>query len=319
MDPDELVRLAHERPHPEYDRLAADEQQLTFSELAQEAEQKLRVSAMDKNVLRTLDLLLPNGQYTNAAALLADRNAFPGITLQRFGATVNDLYGAPLDLAGRSVLAQFRAAVDFFTEFYVPERIDGASRTRQELIPLDAFREGMANALVHRDWQASATGIMVHMHPEKVVITSPGGLPPDITTEEYLEGRLSSLRNPVLAYVFFRLGHIERLGTGILRIREAYAESASAPEFDVRGNSVSVTLPLLRPRGAARASLRDDERRVHEAILSGGAATRKDVESATGFGKDKVTRILRRLVDSGLVARVGAGRGVRYHAGGIGS
>lgn len=65
----------------------------------------------------------------------------------------------------------------------------------------------------------------VSMFQDRIEISSPGGLPSGISEEEYLNGQVSKLRNPILGNVFFRLRLIERFGTGVLRIRDAYKGS----------------------------------------------------------------------------------------------
>ena len=76
-----------------------------------------------------------------------------------------------------------------------------------ELVPREAYREAIANALVHRCWDVNAS-INVRMFPDRIEVTSPGGLPDGITEEMYLAGGPFVARNPILANVFFRLGHI---------------------------------------------------------------------------------------------------------------
>ena len=90
-----------------------------------------------------------------------------------------------------------------------------------EKIPEAAFREAIANALIHRAWDV-ASQIRVSMFDDRIEIVSPGGLPSGITEEEYLSGKLSILRNRNLANVFYRLGFVEILGTGIIRIKQLY-------------------------------------------------------------------------------------------------
>jgi len=82
------------------------------------------------------------------------------------------------------------------------------------------------------------------MYDDKIVITSPGGLPSGISKEEYLTGNISYLRNPTVGNVFFRLGYIEIFGTGIGRIIENYELFAQKPTFEVFDNTVSVTLTV---------------------------------------------------------------------------
>lgn len=138
-----------------------------------------------------------------------------------------------------------------------------------------------------------------------------------MSEEEYQAGRFSRIRNPVLATAFLRLGYIEQLGTGVLRIKEAYADSATAPVFETRANSICVTLPLVEERAQKRSEELldgDEERAVFKAIQSAPSMTRRDIEDATGFGRDKVMRVIRRLLALDLVNRTGRGRTVRYSA-----
>src|SRR5699024_11693430 len=66
------------------------------------------------------------------------------------------------------------------------------SRKKVEKIPEAAFREAIANALIHRVWDVESQ-IKVSMFDDRIEIISPGGLPSGITEEEYLSGKLSVL------------------------------------------------------------------------------------------------------------------------------
>ena len=92
-----------------------------------------------------------------------------------------------------------------------------------ELILEKAFREAIANALVHTDYDIKAH-INVSMHCDCIEIVSIGGLPKSISKEEYIRGGISILRNPIIGMVFYRLNIIEKFGTGIKRIIECYKE-----------------------------------------------------------------------------------------------
>lgn len=58
-----------------------------------------------------------------------------------------------------------------------------------------------------------------------IEVSSPGGLPAGLSEKEYLKGNVSILRNPILGNIFYRLHMVEILGTGIVRIKEAYKDS----------------------------------------------------------------------------------------------
>ena len=85
---------------------------------------------------------------------------------------------------------------------YKRQIIQGAERKNIEKIPEAAFREAIANALIHRAWDVESQ-IRILMFDDRIEIISPGGLPAGITEEEYLSGKLSVLRNRNLANVFY--------------------------------------------------------------------------------------------------------------------
>ena len=149
----------------------------------------------------------------------------------------------------------------------------------------------------------------VGIHGDKVVVSSPGGLPEGVSVEEYLGGGISVPRNPTLANVFFRLDYIEQFGTGIARINEAYEDVTAKPRFEVRESSLVVTLPFVEE---ASAGLSSDETAVLNELSSTLLLSRGDIEWRTGFSKDKTVRILNSLALRGLVAKEGVGRSRRY-------
>lgn len=57
-------------------------------------------------------------------------------------------------------------------------------------LPEAAFREAIANALIHRVWDVDSQ-IRVSMYDDRIEVVSPGGLPSGITEDEYLSGKLS--------------------------------------------------------------------------------------------------------------------------------
>ena len=82
--------------------------------------------------------------------------------------------------------------------------------------------------------------LKISMFDDYIEIVSPGGLPKGLGESQYLEGQISILRNPIIGNVFFRLDIIERYGTGIQRIQEAYRNSVIKPQFDISENSIRI-------------------------------------------------------------------------------
>ena len=176
-----------------------------------------------------------------------------------------------------------------------------------EKIPEDAFREAIANALIHRAWDVEAR-IRVLMFDDRIEIVSPGGLPSGITEDEYLAGKLSVLRNRILANVFYRLGFVEIFGTGITRIKQLYETGLKKPDFEISENTIKIVLPVLEKD----LNLTDDERLIYKNLSKTMLKPISEIVSHVPFGKSKTTDILKSMIKKGAVKVEGRGRGTKY-------
>ena len=99
----------------------------------------------------------------------------PGIDIARFGGSINIIHSRHT-FESTSVLEQMQRTLEVFDTYYAYEEIVGFERITKTLVPREAFREAIANALVHRCWNVRAN-IKVGMFADRIEITSPGGLP----------------------------------------------------------------------------------------------------------------------------------------------
>lgn len=307
VDRTEFGRLVLTGRNLTFDEIASSRTDLTFSLLSQRLMEHLGLTAFDENSLRTLGLLNADGTYTKAAEIFSDRNGLAGIDIVKFGDNISELLDRKT-VAGESILEQYDAALEMYERYCTYETVSQAARKRVERAPFEAFREAVANALVHRTWDAAAN-VTISIHSNRVVIVSPGGLPSGVAAEDYLGGGISIPRNPIVANIFFRLDYIEQFGTGIARINEAYGNLPAKPIFEIRENSLAVTLPF----GTAQAAkLTADESAMLDEMSRNLLLSRKELEARTGFSKDKAIRLLNGLVSRGLVVKEGSGRGRKY-------
>ncbi len=300
----EYGRLTLEGSNLTFDMLPASEQNLTFKTLETKMSEKLGISRLTDDIMRTLRLLDRDG-YTNAAAILADENSFPGVDSVRFGGSEDVIFDRETH-AGISAFAQADGATQMFERYFCYEQIKGKERVRSERVPSEAFREAVANALVHRTWDVRAN-VQVAMYDNRVTITSPGSLPPGLSVEQYLHGQISVLRNPVIAEAFLKLGYIEKFGTGVERIRRSYRGSVSQPLFEVLDGIVTVTLPVIDAFSGS-----DEEYQVLKSLSNGEILTRVELEESTGLSRARVLSALESLVGQGMVVKRGAGRATKY-------
>ena len=218
VDTLEFSRLVLDGKNIRFEELPCKDQELSFEILHRKLKETVRIENFDKDTLKTLNLYDDVNGFNNAAGLLADKNHFPGIDIVKFGENISIIQKRST-FENISVLEVYEKAIEVFRDYYQYEVIQGADRKKMEKIPEAAFREAIANALIHRVWDVDSQ-IRVSMFDDRIDIVSPGGLPSGITEEEYLSGKLYVLRNRNLANVFYRLGFVEIFGTGSTRIKQ---------------------------------------------------------------------------------------------------
>lgn len=307
VDTLEFSRLVLQGKNIKYEALSADNQDLAFSILEEKLKTHLGIERLSADVLKTLNLYSDHGGYNNAAAILADVNPFPGIDIAKFGENIS-VINKRVTFDKMSIIHVFEEAINMFNDYYQYEEITESTRKKGERIPEAAFREAIANALIHRTWDIDSQ-IRILMFDDRIEITSPGGLPEGISEEEYLAGKTSVLRNPILANVFYRLGIVEIFGTGVLRILQAYSENIKKPIFEISENTIKVTLPIIEKH----LNLTDDERQIYNVLSKTMPKPISEITRSVKFGKSKVSSILKTLNKKGIVYIEGKGRGTKYH------
>lgn len=306
VDTLELSRLILEGKNIRFEELPCEDQELTFDTLCQKLKEYIQLETFNQDTLKTLNLYSGTIGYNNAAGILADKNHFPGIDIVKFGENISVIHKrATFD--HMSILAVYEKTLEVFKDYYEYEEIQGTDRKKIEKIPEAAFREAIANALIHRVWDVEPQ-IKVSMLDDRIEIISPGGLPVGITEEEYLSGKLSVLRNRNLANVFYRLGFVEIFGTGITRIKQLYEESLKQPDFEVSENAIKIVLPVFEKN----LNLTEDERKVYKILSKTMLKSISEITPYAPFGKSKTTQLLKEMEKKGIVKIEGRGRGTKY-------
>lgn len=306
VDRYELSRLAMIGLNVSYDSTPATRQKLTFEYLTKKMKSILHVETVNLDVFKTLGLYTEKQGYTVAAQLFSDENETRGIDITKFGESIN-IINERIDVSNHSLLEQYDQALEVYRRYYQYEIIQGAYRQTVELIPQEAFREAIANALVHRDWDVQAS-IRVAMHDEYVEITSPGSLPPQVKVNDYLNGNVSYLRNPIIGNIFFRLHIIESFGTGITRIKQSYKHSMIKPSFDVSESCVRIILPVISHPDKINESKINLVKQLGNKILSSS-----EIARMLNLSKTKTVYLLNELLDDGSIEKVGSGKSTKYY------
>jgi ATP-dependent DNA helicase RecG len=208
---------------------------------------------------------------------------------------------------------------------YNPEREIqvGLFRVPVPKVDMGAFREAVANALVHRDYHRLAA-VHVRLDDEGLTISNPGGLVDGVTLANLLTTEPRP-RNRTLADAMKRVGMVERSGRGVDKIYRGMLRFGR-PEPDYRRTDVHSVVLKLATVDADEAFLKlviDQESKRGQELpidsLIALAALRElkrlsTEELATHIQREaaQAKRTLEALVEMGLVQAHGNARGRSY-------
>lgn len=224
------------------------------------------------------------------------------------------------DFDGPLVLAVHRAMR--WLRDRLPEPIDRSrARRRKANDPFFVLvREGLVNAVVHRDYEIAGAKCQLIATAGSVTIKSPGGPPAPITLQQMQSFQAPMLsRNPIMHYVFAQMELAEERGLGMRSMRTV-AESADLPLPEYSWDDPYLVLRVHATSEAAFASMPDDirgalskpERAGWEWLVRRRTATAAEYATAMGVPRRTALNHLRHFTEVGLVARRGAARSTFY-------
>ena len=197
---------------------------------------------------------------------------------------------------------------EIFLLKHLPVRyeIKGFDRIEHLEFPLEVLREGLVNALMHRDYAIRGGNIFVEIYPDRVAIVNPGGLPPGLSPADF--GTKSVHRNPLIADLFFRARKVERVGTGIRRIHDLLSQAGCAePEFRFTAffELILPRLPHRQATGQVTGQVEEDFQSYTRAILVYCKTPQplKEIMIKVGIKKrGNITPYIKPLLQAGLLA-----------------
>ena len=200
------------------------------------------------------------------------------------------------------------------------------SLQRKEIleIPEIALRELVLNAVCHRDYFDKRANVVISIFDDRIEISNPGGLPKGLAPKDF--GKKSIPRNPLIASLFHRIGYIEKMGTGIFRIKKALTDAHIEGirfEFD---SFFTVTIPRLQSDSerykamSGKTSVKElgeklgeklgeNEIAVISLIIENNKISITKLSELTGLSSTGVEKILSRLKSKKIIKRIGPAKG----------
>lgn len=271
--------------------------------------------------------LVQGADVTNAALILYGRNPTLLLPQARVRLLVAD--------QGKTARRGYKRDVTFESGLLkMAEEVEGAlgalaggarsefsstswKRSDQVFYPPAALREGVMNALVHRDYSLNGS-VLVQVLPDAIQIDNPGSLPDNMSVSDLRRSHLSLPRNPDIAHVCFLHGLIEKLGRGTQMIlQECRDARLKAPKWST--SALQTSLTLFAPTGTAdagRVELTERQKLVLEVVIKLEPVKASDVAAALGqkVTERTVRSDLLALVEHGMLVRQGQGPSTTYRA-----
>ena len=276
--------------------------------------------ASDKEVLRSMGFIR-NGELTNAGIVIMTKTPSAFIPQTRIRVSVfSEKNGTPTLVDVRLFDSSLVKAVDDISDYIYnlyPKKvvIDGMVRQEIETMPLTAIREGLLNAVVHRQYESYQSFAAVNAYADHLEIVNSGSLMKGVTLEGLKSTHRSVLRNPDIANAFYQLGYIEMVGSGTLRIiSECQRNGCKDPEWSIQNNCVVLTFPDVHHRLSSLekkhqidlsklssdASVRESLVKIVEYMSHNKRIKLNELTGITGKSYPTVKRYMQILKESGI-------------------
>ena len=308
-----IRRMIKETDGDRFEEMRSLEQKLTFESAKKIfAERNIKFGLTQ---MKILGMVTQDGVYTNLGLLLSDQCVHT-IKAAVFQGTTQSEFKDRKEFSG-SLFRQMDEAYDFIDfRNQTHSTFDKLYRIDRRDYPETAVREALLNLLVHREYSFRAS-TFISLYADRLEFTSIGGLVSGVSLKDITMG-ISVCRNMKLANVFYRLELIEAYGTGIIKIMEAYEGTGMTPQIETSDNAFKIILPNLNAKAEPTRQTQINpekgmpEEKVITLIKQLGFVTRKDVEIPLGMGQSSCGRLLKKMIENGLIIQEGKGKNTHY-------
>ena len=207
-------------------------------------------------------------------------------------------------LLAANALGQVKDLVDGVVKDQAKAQVKDAVSFEQ-LVPEDAWLEGIVNAVVHRSYSVQGDHIHVDIYDDRIVIESPGRFPGLVDTSNPLEITRFA-RNPRIARVCTDLRITQELGEGIRRIFDEMRQAGlSDPRYHQTSGSVQLTLSGEPVERRITEQLPALQQRILTALREVDSMSTGEIADAVSVARPTALRHLGELRNAGYIEWVG--------------
>lgn len=264
---------------------------------------------------KTLGIIREDNLYTNLGLLLSDQCVHT-LKIAIFEGKEKGIFKDRKEFKG-SLLKQITEAFEYIDLLNKTQAtFEGLIRKDERDYPVEAIREALLNAVVHREYSFGAS-TLVNIYEDRIEFLSLGGIISGLSLEAVMLG-VSQSRNEKLADVFYRLHLIEAYGTGIQKILLNYKNYNLKPVFKAETGAFQVILPNIHYQSETEENIEkqplglDDEYKKIINFLEQGTKSRKEIQEYIELSQSKIITMLRELLSLGLIVKIGNGKNTKY-------
>ena len=322
----ELIQFLLKKTGRTWDSLTC---KASFSDIETSAVEEFKSLAKDRipsiskldsteKIFVNLDLIADNKEMTNAGVLLFGENPqkFFISAKTRVGRFKTSTDIIDTVIAEGNLFKQLKTVLEAIKK-HLNVRFEIKGIQRQDIwdYPIEAIREAVINALIHKDYSSPAE-IQIRIYDDKIWIWNPGKLPPQLTIEDLKREHSSYPRNPLIANDFYLAGFIERWGSGTRRIVDL-CKAQGLPEPDYKeeqgGFSVWFYKDIFTEENLRKMGLNERQIKAVIYVKEKGKITNSEYQKLTEVSKPTATRDLKILVEMQILKQEGiTGRGTFY-------
>lgn len=264
---------------------------------------------------KTLGIIGEDNLYTNLGLLLSDQCVHT-LKIAIFEGKEKGIFKDRKEFKG-SLLKQITEAFEYIDLLNKTQAtFEGLIRKDERDYPVEAIREALLNAVVHREYSFGAS-TLINIYEDRIEFLSLGGIVSGLSLEAVMLG-VSQSRNEKLADVFYRLHLIEAYGTGIQKILLNYKNYNLKPVFKAETGAFQVILPNVHYQSEIKENMEKqplvlaDEYKKIINFLEQGTKSRKEIQEYIGFSQAKIITMLRELLSLGMIEKLGNRKNTRY-------
>jgi len=327
---DEIKKLFQKENHIKYERKISFD--FNYSEIDTEKYKEYLNNAKISNklsqshVFRNLNLLTDN-KLNNAAILFFGKNVY------KYFLNSSIICGLYKGKSKTNILDRKEFKEDLINNFerafkWIQSKLNtnfiikGTKRIEKLEIPEEVIRELLLNAIVHRDYISNGH-VQVDIFIDRIEISNPGSL---LFDRKEL-GNISVSRNPIIQDLMFRANYVEKIGSGINRIKKILSEEEINYQFKISSNYFRVVVFRKNEKDSFNQKSESNENRtkierksnaskrkqwILNILKSKGQIKNKNIREHFDIAKSTAYEDLRDLIEKDIIVKKGKGSNVWY-------